>query len=56
MLEQEDVTDLVLDLEQRIDELQRMGDAELGTFGWLDWLFLILIAIVIPAIALVLAR
>ena len=56
MLEQEDVTDLVLDLEQRIDELQRMGDAELGTFGRLDWLILILIAIVIPAIALVLAR
>ena len=56
MLEQEDVKDLVLDLEQRIDELERLGDAELGTFGRFDWLILILIAIVIPAIALVLAR
>jgi len=27
MLEQEGVKDLVLDLEQRIDELERMGDA-----------------------------
>ena len=56
MLEQEDVKDLVLDLEQRIDELERMGDAELGTFGRLDWLILILIAIVIPVIAIVAAR
>ena len=56
MLEQEDVKDLVLDLEQRIDELQHMGDDELGTFGRLDWLILILIAIVIPIIALVAAR
>jgi hypothetical protein len=56
MLEREDVSDLVLDLEQRIDELQRMGDAELGTFGWIDWLILILIAIVLPIIAIVAAR
>ena len=56
MLEQEDVKDLVLDLEQRIDELQDMGDDELGTFGRLDWFILILIAIVIPVIALVAAR
>jgi len=56
MLEQEDVSDLVLDLEQRIDEIQRMGDDELGTFGRLDWIILILIAIVIPIIALVVAR
>ena len=56
MLEREDVNDLVLDLEQRIDELQRMGDAELGTFGWIEWLILILIAIVLPTIAIVAAR
>jgi hypothetical protein len=56
MLEREDVSDLVLDLEQRIDELQHMGDAELGTFGWIDWLILILIAIVLPVIAIVAAR
>jgi len=56
MLEQEDIKDLVLDLERRIDELERMGDAELGTFGWHDWLILILIGIVIPVIAMVAAR
>ena len=56
MLEQEEVKDLVLDLEERIDELQGMGDAELGTFGWFDWLILVLIAIVLPVMALVAAR
>jgi len=55
-LEQEDVKDLVLDLEQRIDIMQNMGDGELGTFTRLDWLILILFAIVIPVIAMVAAR
>jgi hypothetical protein len=54
MLEHEDVKDLVLDLEQRIDRMQNMGDAELGGFGRLDWFLLILFSIVIP-IALVVA-
>lgn len=56
MLEQENVTDLVLDLEQRIDRMQEMDDADLGTFNRLDWLILILISIVIPIIAVVAAR
>jgi hypothetical protein len=56
MLEQENVTDLVLDLEQRIDEMQEMGDAELGTFNRFDWAILIVISIVIPIIAVVAAR
>ena len=56
MLEQEHVKDLVMDLEQRIDKLQNMGDAELGTFTRLDWLILIVFAIVIPVIAMVAAR
>ena len=56
MSERETDRDLVLDLERRIDELQRMGDEELGTFGRLDWLILILFAIVIPVIAIVAAR
>ena len=56
MLEQEDVKDLALDLEQRIEEIQAMGDDELGTFGHMDWIILILIAIVIPVIAMVMAR
>lgn len=56
MLEQEDVKDLVLDLEQRIDKIQNLGDEELGTFNRLDWLILIVFAIVIPVMALVAAR
>jgi hypothetical protein len=56
MLEQENVKDLVLDLEQRIDKIQELGDEELGTFNRLDWLILIVFAIVIPVIALVAAR
>jgi len=56
MLEQEDVPDLVLDLEQRIDKMQAMGDEELGTFKRLDWIILIVIAIVLPVTAMVLAR
>ena len=56
MLEQEKVPDLVMDLEQRIDEMQDMGDEELGTFNRLDWAILIAISIVLPAIVLVLAR
>jgi len=48
--------DLVRDLEQRIDEMQAMDEAELGTFTRLDWIILILISIVIPVIAVVFAR
>jgi hypothetical protein len=56
MLEQEDVKDLVLDLEQRIDKIQNLGDEELGTFNRIDWIILVVFAIVIPAIAMVAAR
>jgi len=56
MLEQEDVPDLALDLEQRIDVMQNMGDEELGTFNRLDWIILIVFAIVVPIIAVELAR
>jgi hypothetical protein len=56
MLEKEDVSDLVSDLERRIDAMQNMGDPELGTFNRFDWILLILIAIIIPTIALVAAR
>ena len=56
MVEQENVPDLVSDLERRIDAMQDMGDAELGTFTRLDWILLILISIVIPAIVVVAAR
>jgi len=56
MLEQEDVPDLTLDLEQRIDRMQHMGDEELGTFTRLDWIVLTVFAIVLPIIAIVAAR
>ena len=56
MLEQEDVPDLVLDLEQRIDKMQNMGDEELGTFNRLDWIILVVFAIVLPVIAIELFR
>jgi hypothetical protein len=56
MLEQEDVPDLVRDLEQRIDTMQDMGDDELGTFTRLDWIILTAFAIVLPIIAIELAR
>lgn len=56
MLEQEHVPDLVLDLEQRIDMIQGMGDEELGSFSRLDWIILTVFAVIIPIIALVAAR
>jgi hypothetical protein len=56
MLEQEHVKDLVLDLEQRIDKIQGLGDEELGTFNRLDWVILVIFAIILPAIALIAAR
>jgi len=56
MLEQEDVPDLVIDLEQRINLMQDMGDEQLGTFNRLDWVILIVFAIIIPVIAMELVR
>jgi hypothetical protein len=56
MLEHEDVDDLALDLEQRIDKIQGMGDEELGTFTRWDWIILTVFAIVIPVIAVELVR
>jgi hypothetical protein len=56
MPDQEDVPDLVIDLQQRIDTMQDMGDEDLGTFNRLDWIILIVFAIVVPVIAMALAR
>lgn len=56
MLEQKNVTELVTDLEQRINKIQQMNETELGTFNRIDWLVLILICLVIPVIAVVAAR
>jgi hypothetical protein len=43
---------LVADLERRIDELESLGDSQLGGFTGLDWFFCITGSVVIPAIAL----
>ncbi len=48
--------ELIRDLERRIETLQNMDDSELGTFGKLDWIILILASIVIPVIAVVMAQ
>ena len=56
MTEQENTADLIADLERRIDTMQEMGDAELGTFKRTDWIVLIVVSIVIPVIVAVIAR
>ena len=56
MSKQKDDSSLVEDLEQRIDTMQAMGDAELGSFTRADWIVLIVISIVIPVIVAVIAR
>lgn len=43
---------LVEDLERRIEELEALGDADIGSFTALDWFFCIAGSVVIPAIAL----
>lgn len=47
--------ELVQDLEQRIDTLESMDDAEFGAFTRTDYIILIVIGVVLPGIALVLA-
>ena len=56
MMKQEDEPDLLSDLEKRIDIVQNLGDDELGSFNRLDWVILIVFAIIIPVIAMELAR
>jgi hypothetical protein len=46
----------VLDLEQRIDKMQHMGDDELGTFTWLDWVIIVVFALILPLIGIELVR
>jgi hypothetical protein len=56
MPEKEDVPDLLGDLQHRIDRMQNMGDDELGRFTRLDWIILVVFAVIVPVIVLVLAR
>ncbi len=43
---------LVEDLERRLEQLQALDDADIGSFTALDWFFCIAGSIVIPVIAL----
>ncbi|MDH4056263.1 MAG: hypothetical protein OEW73_10395 [Gammaproteobacteria bacterium] len=56
MSEKENSAEVIADLERRIDTMQNMGDAELGTINRLDWILLIVVSIVIPVIVVVVAR
>jgi len=44
------------DLERRIEIIENLDEEELGSFGTLDWTVLILFSLVIPLIAIVVAR
>ena len=48
--------ELKRDLEQRIKIIENLDDAELGSFKAFDWWLLILLALVIPAIVIEIAR
>ena len=43
---------LVEDLERRIEQLETLGDSELGNFTAWDWWICVLGSVVLPAIAL----
>jgi hypothetical protein len=49
-------TDVVADLERRIEILENLDDAEFGSFKRFDYLILIIGAVLVPVIALILAR
>jgi hypothetical protein len=43
---------LVEELERRIEELEGLGDSDIGRFTALDWFFCVTGSVVIPVIAL----
>ena len=47
---------LVEDLEQRIDMLENMDEAEFGSFSRMDYVILVIGALIAPALVLILAR
>jgi len=51
----EENQELVQDLEQRIDTLQDLDDAEFGAFTRTDYVILVVFALLLPTLALVLA-
>ena len=56
MSQKEQDNDLVQDLERRIVTLENMDDEEFGSFTRLDYIFLIIGALLLPTLALILAR
>lgn len=47
--------DLLDDIESRIEILENMDDAEFGSFTGVDYLILVIGALLLPALALILA-
>ena len=56
LAQSEEESRLVQDLERRVEKLERTDDAEFGTFTRLDHVILIVGAVLIPVIAMILAR
>jgi len=52
----EDEQNLVQDLEHRIDTLKNMDESEFGPLSRIDYAVLIIGSVVLPVLALVLAR
>lgn len=48
--------ELKRDLEHRIETIENLDEAELGSFKAFDWWLLIILALVIPAVIAELAR
>jgi len=48
--------DLVKDLERRIEILDNLEEAEFGSFTRIDYVILIIGALLVPVLALILAR
>ena len=46
---------LVQDLESRIDALENEDEAAFGSFGRTDYIFLVVVGVLLPIIAMVLA-
>ena len=56
MSHEENDSKLIQDLEQRIDTLEELDDAEFGSFTRMDYVILVIGALIIPALVLILAR
>jgi len=56
MSQSEDDQKIVEDLERRIEILENLDDAEFGSFTRIDYIILIIGAVLLPTLALILGR